>query len=175
MSVIASNGGCVHLSPRAGRGRIALAIRVRGRLNKRSRDGFKNPRHVHEYIVIPKSQNPIIVVRKPFVANGIAQIVSVLPTIYLNHQTTFATHKIDGVEADRLLSNEFVANKPARPQPKPQCGFRLGSGPSQSPRSPGPDCIGFSHAATPPHPDHRFAMIRPLPARGERLAQCAPT
>jgi hypothetical protein len=114
-------------------------------------------------------------VGKPFVAHHIARIVGVLPRVHLNNKTIFATDKIDRVWPDWFLPNEFVTAEPPRSESKPECGFRVGSGSSQSPRSPSPDFIRFSHAATPPHPDHRFAMIRPLPARGERLAQRALT
>jgi hypothetical protein len=161
----------LHLSPRAGRGRIALAIRVRGRLNEGGRYDFKNTRHIAKYVIIPEPQHPVFMIGKPFVTHDIARVICVLSPVNFNNKTMFATDKIDGVGADRFLPDEFVAIKPARPQPEPKCGFRLGNGSSQSPRSSGLDCIGFSHAATPPHPDHRFAMIRPLPARGERLAQ----
>jgi hypothetical protein len=39
----------LYLSPLAGRGRIALAIRVRGSLRERDRNGFKYARHIPTY------------------------------------------------------------------------------------------------------------------------------
>jgi hypothetical protein len=161
----------LHLSPRAGRGRIALAIRVRGRLNKGGRDGFKNTRHIAEHVIIPEPQHPVLMVGKPFIAHHVARIVGVLPPVHLNDKTIFATNKIDRIWPDWFLPNKFVTAEPPRSESKPECGFRIGSGYPQSPCSLSPDFIRFSHVETPPHPDRRIATIRPLPARGERLAQ----
>jgi hypothetical protein len=72
------------------------------------------------------------------------------------------------------LSDKFAGIEPPRADSKPERGFRVGSGSAQSPRSSGPDFISFSHVDAPPHPDHRSATIRPLPASGQRLAQRSP-
>jgi hypothetical protein len=155
-----------NLSPRAGRGRIALAIRVRGRLLKRSRDCFKNPGHIAEDVVVPEPQNSIVITDKPFVANHVTRIACVLASIHLNNETTFTADEIDRVRADRFLPNEFVAIEPARAESMPQSCLRVGGVTSQPPGAVGLDLISFPHVETPPHPDC-FA-IRPLPARGER-------
>jgi hypothetical protein len=157
-----------HLSPPAGRGRIALAIRVRGSLSKRGRDGFKHTRHVAENVVVPKSQDAVIVISKPSVANGIARAVGMLPSIYLNNQTAFSADKVDRVRADRFLTNKFMAVETARPQPAPHCFLGFGCVLAQASGALRFDLISSSQADTPPHPDC-FA-IRPLPAGGERLA-----
>jgi hypothetical protein len=162
-----------HLSPRAGRGRIALAIRVRGRLRKCGHDRFKDAHHVAQHIVVPKSQDAIVVIDKPFVANRIAPVIRVLTTINFNDETEFTANQIHRIRTDRLLPNELVAIEPSRPKSIPQRGFGSGSGFAQASGSTGFDLIGFSQLETPPHPDHRHAMIRPLPARGERLASRA--
>jgi hypothetical protein len=47
----------LYLSPLAGRGRIALAIRVRGRSLKGDEDGFKDAICISKDIVIPKAQH----------------------------------------------------------------------------------------------------------------------
>jgi hypothetical protein len=156
------------LSPRAGRGRIALAIRVRGRFLKHSRDCFKNPGHIAEDVVVPEPQNPIIATDQPFVASHVTRIACVLASIHLNNETTFTTDKIDRVRADRFLPNELVAIEPARAESMPQSCLRVGSVASQPSGALGFKFVSFSHMETPPHPDC-FA-IRPLPARGERLA-----
>ena len=154
----------LHLSPRAGRGRIALAIRVRGSF----RYGFKNARQVAENIIVPKSQNAIFAIDKPFVTSHIARVVGVLASIQLNNETTLTTDKVDCVGTDRLLPNKFVTVQPARPKLVPESCLCVGGASSQMPGAGGFDLIGRSHVETPPHPDC-FA-IRPLPARGERLA-----
>jgi hypothetical protein len=78
----------VHLSPRAGRGRVALTIRVRGSLRKRGRNRFKNSRYIAQHIVVPESQNTIIMIDKPFVAHFIARVFGVLASIDLNNEAT---------------------------------------------------------------------------------------
>jgi hypothetical protein len=158
----------LHLSPLAGRGRIALAIRVRGGLNKRGSYRFKNAFHITQHVVVPKSQNTIVMVNEPFVANSIACVVGVLPAVYLDDQTMFAANKINRVRTDRLLPNEFVAVERARPEPVPQSGLRFCGRLPQTSSALGFMLFGSAHAATPPHPAG-FAR-RPLPASGERLA-----
>ena len=157
-----------HLSPPAGRGRIALAFRMRGSLRERGGNRFENARHVAEHIAIPESKNAVIVIRKPFVANYIARVVSVLPSIDFNNKATVTADKVDRVQADRLLPNELVAVQPARPESVPESGFRIRGSSPQTPGAVSLALISRAHAETPPHPDC-FA-IRPLPASGARLA-----
>jgi hypothetical protein len=161
-----------HLSPHAGRGRIALAIRVRGSLRKRGRDCFKNARHIAQHIIVPEPQKTVVVIDEPFVANRIARVFRVLASIHLDNQTAFAAGQINYVRTDRLLPDELVTVEAARPESIPESiperGFRFRSSSSQASSALGFDLIGSSHVETPPHPDC-FA-IRPLPARGERLA-----
>lgn len=163
-----NTGQTVRLSPRAGRGRIALAIRVRGSFRECGSDGFKHACNVCQHVVVPKSQDSIIVIGKPFVANGIARVVSVLPSIDLNDEATVSADKVDGVRTDRLLPNELIAVQPAQPEPIPERSFRIRRSSPQTPSTLGLVVIGRARAETPPHPA-RFAR-RPLPARGERLA-----
>ena len=160
-----------HLSPLAGRGRIALAIRVRGSFVKCDRNRFKNARHVAQDLIIPESQDAVVVVDKPFVADSITSTVCVLPAINLNDEATFAAGEVNGVGTHRLLSNKLLAIKPARPQPAPQRRFGIGGISSQASGSLRSYLPCTAHAALPPHPDC-FA-IRPLPARGERLSSCS--
>jgi hypothetical protein len=168
MRVLDAQNAAPHLAPLAGRGRIALAIRVRGSLRERGRDYFKHTRHIAQHIVIPESQNTVIAFDKPFVAHGIALAVSMLPAINLDDKPTFSANEIDDIETYRLLPDEFVTSQTPRSQSAPKRVFRICRGPSQAPSAPCPSLFCTAHAARPPHPDC-FA-IRPLPARGERLA-----
>ena len=168
MSKMSLRATALHLSPRAGRGRIALAIRVRGSLRECSRDYFKNAGHITQHIVIPEPQNTVVVIDKPFVANGISRVVGVLAAIQLDNETAFAADQINCIRADRLLPDELVTVEATRPESIPESGFRFRGSSSQASSALGFDLIGSSHVETPPHPDC-FA-IRPLPARGERLA-----
>ena len=161
-------GAALHLSPRAGRGRIALAIRVRGRLLERSRNCFQNARHIAEHVVVPEPQNSVVAIDKPFVANHVARVVRVLTSVHLNNEAAFTTDQINRVRTDRLLPDELVPVEPARPESVPQSCLCVSGLASQAPGAPGLNFISLSHVETPPHPDG-FA-IRPLPARGERLA-----
>jgi hypothetical protein len=157
-----------YLSPRAGRGRIALAIRVRGSFRELSRNDFKNTRHVAEDVIVPKSQDAIVMIGEPFVANHIARVIGMLATVYLNNETTLAADKINCVRANRLLPNELVTIEPARPQSIPQSRFGFRRNSSQASRASGFDLVSYAHVEAPPHPD--CSAIRPLPASGERLA-----
>jgi hypothetical protein len=158
----------LHLAPLAGRGRVASAIRVRGRLCKGGGDRFENTRHIAQHIVIPKSQDAIVVIDKPFVVNRVAPVVRVLATINFNNETKFTANEVDRIGTDRLLPNELEAIEPSRPKSIPQRGFRVSGNFAQASGAPGFDLISFAHDETPPHPDHRQAMIRPLPASGAR-------
>jgi hypothetical protein len=163
---VTSAGRTDRLSPLAGRGRIALAIRVRGALRKRGRDGFKNARHISQHVVVPEAQNSVIMIDMPFVADRIARAVNMLPAVHLHNKTTFAANQIDRVWTDRLLPNEFISIEASRSESMPKGCLSVCGGSSQAPRLPSFDLIGLSQAETPPHPDC-FA-IRPLPASGER-------
>ena len=160
--------GChaLYPSPLAGKGRIALAIRARGSLRKRGRDGFKNARQILRDIVVPKPQDTIVAIGEPLVANDVALTVRVLSTVDLHNQAAFATDKVYGVRYDRLLSNELVSIQPAGTKTIPERAFRIRQSASQSPRALGPGLISTAHAEAPPHPS-RFAR-RPLPASGKR-------
>jgi hypothetical protein len=160
--------GVGYLSPRAGRGRIALAIRVRGSFRERGGDCFKNSRHVAQHIAIPEPQNAIVVIDKPLIPGYVARVIGVLASIHLNNETAIAAHQINCVRTDRRLPDELITVDAARSQPIPKSLLRIGSGSSQASGALGFDFISSSLAETPPHPDC-FA-IRPLPARGERLS-----
>ena len=158
----------VRISPAAGSGRIALAIRVRGSLRELARDGFKNARHVAEDVVVPKSPDAVVVIDQPFIANEISRVIRVLASIHLNNETTFTAYQINRVRADRLLPDELVTDETARPQPIPKRSLGFRGVLPQTPGALGLDLSSSPHAATPPHPD--CYAIRPLPARGKRLA-----
>ena len=155
-----------HLSPLAGRGRIALAIRVRGSLSERSIDSFKNARQISQHVIVPKPQDSVVVVGEPFIANSVTLAVGVLSAIDFHNQAAFATDKIYGKGPDWLLSDELVTIQPTRAKMVPEHPFRLCRSASQTPRSPSLGFSSTSHAETPPHPSS-FAR-RPLPASGER-------
>ena len=164
-----------HLSPRAGRGRIALAIRLRGSLRERGGDGFENSRHVAQHIVVPETQDTEIVIDEPFVVNRIARVVGVLTSVYLDNEAAFTAGEVDCVGTSRILSDEFVTVHPGRPQPIPQRTLRIGCRLPQTSGSLGLHPVRRAHAATPltrqasDDASHRRATRRPLPARGERL------
>ncbi|SHH64176.1 hypothetical protein SAMN05444169_8520 [Bradyrhizobium erythrophlei] len=155
-----------HLSPRAGRGRIALAIRVRGSLRKRGRNRLEDASQILRDIVVPKPQDAIVAIGEPLVANGVALTIGVLFTVDLHNQAAFATDKVYGVRSDRLLSDELVSIQPAGTKTIPERAFGIRQAASQSPRTLGLGLISTAQAEAPPHPS-RFAR-RPLPASGER-------
>lgn len=170
-----------YLSPLAGRGRIAtktpsgvvVAIRVRGRRNKqRSYNGFQNTRHVLQNVIIPKSQNSIIMINQPCVTHDIARVVGVLPTVDLNNKSRLATDEIDRVGTDRLLPNELITVEASRPELVPQRIFSISGCPSKLSRARRVLFSGFTQFAMPPHPASSLRDdSRPLPASGERLRE----
>ena len=84
--------------------------RVRGTL--RADSGcydFEDAVHILQNIVIPESQDSVVVLSQPPVADAVRFTVSVLPTIDLQNQTRFPADKIDNVRANRLLANELAA------------------------------------------------------------------
>ncbi|VIO77528.1 hypothetical protein CI41S_57840 [Bradyrhizobium ivorense] len=163
---IVGHAALLRLSPPAGRGRSASAIRVRGSLRKGDGNGFKDSCQIAQDVVVPESQHTVVVISKPFVANSIALTVGMLPTVHLNYEATFAANEVDRVKADRFLPNELVSIQPPSAKVIPQRPFRVGQTTSQASRSLGLGLISTAHAETPPHPS-RFAR-RPLPASGER-------
>jgi len=138
-----------HLSPPAGRGRIALAIRVRGSLRKRGGDHFENSCRVAQHIIVPEAQDAVFVIEKPFVADHVTRIVRVLASIHLNDKTALTADQINNEGADRLLSDELVTVEPARSEPKPQSLLRIGRGCSEAPGAPGFDFVRMSQVETP--------------------------
>jgi hypothetical protein len=161
-----SRNGTLHLAPPAGRGRIALAIQVRGSLRKGTDNRFKYASHITQDVVIPKSEHEVVVVSEPFISNSVARTLRMLTAIDLHNQSAFATYEVDRVRSNRLLSDEFVSVQPARSQTIPEHPLRIRRRVSQAPRTFRPEFVSSAHAETPPHPS-RFAR-RPLPARGER-------
>jgi hypothetical protein len=123
---------------------------VRGRLRKGGGDRFEDTCHLTQHIVVPKSQDAIDVIDKPFVANRVAPVVCVLATINFNDETKFAANEVNRIGTDRLLPNELEAIEPSRPKSIPQCGFRVSDSIAQASGAPGFDLIGFAHGETPP-------------------------
>ena len=99
---------------------------MRGTIRERGRNSFQNAGDIAQDIVVPETQNPIIVIGKPLVADHVVGVVSMLPAIDLNDQTSFAAYKVNRVWANRLLPNKFVTVERARPKPAPQRTFGLG-------------------------------------------------
>lgn len=166
----ASNGSG-HLSPCAGRGRIASAIRVRGRFLKRSGYRLKYTSDVAKHVVVPESQNPITTPCEMLITQDVAGTTRMLSAIDLNDQTALAAGKINGVRSDRLLTNEFAAVDRTRPQPLPERQFGVRCIAPQPSCARGGFFIGSAHVEAPPHPAC-FAR-RPLSASGARLAHPA--
>jgi hypothetical protein len=164
----------LHLAPLAGRGRIALAIRVRGSVRKDGGNRLKNAGQIARNVVIPEPQDTVIAIRKPPVTNEVALAIGMLPAVHLDDETTFTAYEIYSVRTDRLLPDEFVTAQPARSKAVPEQPFRVRRDVSQPLGAFGLGLIGTAHAEIPPHPPcsgRGFASTyarRPLPARGER-------
>jgi hypothetical protein len=95
-------------------------------IREHGRNRFQNARDIAQDIVVPESQNSIIVIGKPLIAQYIMPVFSMLPAIHLNNETRFAANEIDRVWTDRFLPNKFVAIERARSKPAPQRTFGIG-------------------------------------------------
>jgi hypothetical protein len=98
---------------------------MRGTIRKRARNGLQNARDIPQDIVVPETQYPIVVTRKPLIANDVVRVISVLPSIHLNDEASLAANKVDGVWADRFLPNELVSVERAGPKPSSQGAFGI--------------------------------------------------
>ena len=161
-----------YLSPLAGRGRIASAIRVRGSLREGAGNCFKHARQITEYLIVPKSKRSIIVIGQPFVAGCVGDTPRVLPSIHFDDEATFPTNEVHGVGPNRLLPDKLAPVQLSRAQLGPKRSFRIRRGSSKASGTGRPGLISRTHVEAPPHPD--CCAIRPLPASGERLASNAP-
>jgi hypothetical protein len=82
---------------------------VRGRLGTQSVcNRFQHTLHIAHDIVVPEPQNAIVMLLQPSIAHAITFIVSMLPAIQLDNQSSFPTNKICNVGTDWLLPNKFV-------------------------------------------------------------------
>jgi hypothetical protein len=140
---------------------------VRGRFHLQSgSDCFENAFRIADYIVVPKSQDPIVAFVQPLVPRFIDLACKMLPAVDFDNKATLAAYEIDNVAPDRLLSHEFATGKTARSKPIPEKKLGFGGIEAQSASALRLCFVCTAHAATPPHPT-RFAR-RPLPACGER-------
>ena len=57
---------------------------MRGTIREHSRNSFQNARDIAQDIVVPKPQNPIVVIGKPLITDHVMRVVSMLPTIHFN-------------------------------------------------------------------------------------------
>jgi hypothetical protein len=126
---------------------------VRGTIRERSRNSFENARDIAQDIVVPETQDPIVVTGKPKIADHVMAVVSMLPAIHFNDDTGFAANKVDGVWANRFLPNKSVTAERARTELAPQRKFGIGCITSQSPGAFRPNFSCTAHAEAPPHPD----------------------
>jgi hypothetical protein len=163
-----ANGAALRLSPLAGRGRSASAIRVRGSLREGGDDRFENADQIARNVVIPEPQDPIVAVGRPFISHCVVHTVGVLTTFHFNDQASFAANEVDGVRPDRLLPDEFVTVQPAGAQSLPEFSFRVRQRGSQASCAPGLGLIGTAHAEAPPHPPRVTRVgLSPQAGRGE--------
>ena len=166
MIVVAADAGLsFRLSPLAGRGRSASAIRVRGSLRKGGDNRFENACQIARDVVIPKSQDPVIVISQPFVSDGIASVIRMLPAVYFDNQAAFPADEVHSVRSDRLLPNELVPHQAASTQLAPETKLRLRRICAELTGALRFELIGSAHAES---PLTRPLRGRPLPASGER-------
>ena len=70
---------------------------------------LENTLDIGHDIVIPDTQNSIVVLTQPTITRSIGKAVRVLAAVNFDNQTFFSADEIDDVAANSVLSNEFVA------------------------------------------------------------------
>ena len=101
--------------------------RVRGTLHADSSGyDFEHASDIAQHFMIPESQDAVVVLRQPSVADAICFAVSVLSTIDLYDQSRFSAHEVNNVTTDRLLANELATLNRSRTQSVPQAQFGVG-------------------------------------------------
>jgi hypothetical protein len=153
-----------NLAPLAGRGRIAVAIRVRGSLRKRSGNDFKHTTNITQNIVVPESEHPIMMRDQPLVAKAISQTVRMLTTIHFDDQMSFAANQVNNIGADGLLPNKFMPIQRPRTETMPQRIFGVSRIAPQPSGAGSFDFVGLAHVEAPL--TRRFAPTSPH-KRGE--------
>jgi len=157
-----------YLSPPAGRGRIASAIRVRGlALTQRGSNPLKHAGKVAKNVIIPDAQNTISLIGELPVSFGIPPIYGVLTTIDLDNKTALTADEIHRIAPDWLLTHKLEAQHLTRAESVPQKQLGLRRVLPQAACHSGSD-VRSAHSKNAPHPARKTR--RPLPARGERLA-----
>ncbi len=71
---------------------------MRGSFGKLGGNDLKHACHISQNIVIPKPQNPVVVVGEPFVSNLISHTIGVLTAVSFNDKATLTTDEIDRIE-----------------------------------------------------------------------------
>jgi hypothetical protein len=98
-----------------------MAIRVRGRLCVQGAyDCLQHATHVSEHVVVPESQNAIVAIDQPSLADGIARISRMLAAVDLNDQAPFSTYKIDDIRPNGFLADKLESGQRAGTQAMPK-------------------------------------------------------
>jgi hypothetical protein len=87
---------------------------------------LQNAIHIFQNVMIPESQDTVVVLRQPSVTDAIRFAVSMLSAIDLNNHPRFPTDEIDDIGTNRLLANKLTVFKRSRAQPIPQAQFGVG-------------------------------------------------
>jgi hypothetical protein len=76
--------------------------------------------------VIPKPQNPVVMIGQAFVSDLIMRTIRMLTAIGFHDKAPLTTNEVDRVRPERLLPNEFESIEPARAKliPKGTFGIR---------------------------------------------------
>jgi hypothetical protein len=156
----------LHLALLAGRGRIASAIRVRGSIRDCADNRFKNARQIMQNVIVPESQDAIVVVSEPFVANDVTPTIGLLPALNFDNKAGVATDEVNGIWPNRLLPDKLVSIQSPGAKIVPQRLLRAHLTASQTSRPIGLGIVSTAHAESPPHPSR--SARRPLPASRER-------
>src|SRR5690606_37311065 len=148
------------------------AIRVRGHFRLQGgSDRFEDAFRVADYIVVPESQHTIAVFAQSAIANGIAWVLGVLPSVNLNHKLAAAADKINDVGSDRLLPYELAAGNRPRADAVPENLFCSGGVEAKPPHTLRFCVVGWTHGIRPLTRRASRVDLSPQAGRGDFLDQ----
>jgi hypothetical protein len=167
LPLVGEASSLLRLSPLAGRGRSASALRVRGSFRKRGRNGLEHATDIAEHVVVPKSQDTILVTDKPIIADHVTRIVCVLTTIDLNDETAFPANEVHSVKTNGILTDELVPIQPSTAKTIPESRLCICRSASQLPSSIGFCLITRTHVDSPLTRRAARAGLSPQAGRGD--------
>jgi hypothetical protein len=115
-------------------------------------NGSQNAFEIAKNIIIPKSKHSVAVLSQAAISYDVCRRFTVLATVNLNDEKSFAANEITNVTAYRLLPYKFMPADLAAANAIPQNRFRVRLIDAQPSRDSGHFAIWATHCVA-PHPE----------------------